>query len=63
MTEPTVVRTVSLPAHYYLGAHGDPVAVFDYLHLDFMSDGTVRWREDHGDAVRGEATDTEEAGT
>lgn len=41
-----VVRSISVPAAWFLGAHGDPVAEFDHLHLDLIADGTVRWRSD-----------------
>lgn len=37
-------RVVPLPASYYLAAHGDPVATFDYLVLDLHDDGKVTWR-------------------
>lgn len=36
-------RRIPIPASWYLGAHGDPVAVFDYLGLVLHPDGTVTW--------------------
>lgn len=47
MTDPVVVRRISVPAQWYLGAHGDPIAQFDYLILILMADGSVRWERDH----------------
>jgi len=43
---PDVVRRISVPAQWYLGAHGDPIAQFDYLILILMADGSVRWERD-----------------
>ncbi len=37
-------RVVPLAANYYMGAHGDPIATFDYLALELHPDGTVTWR-------------------
>lgn len=37
-------RVVPLPSNYYMGAHGDPVATFDYLALELHRDGSVTWR-------------------
>jgi hypothetical protein len=45
MSEPSPIL-VSIPASWYLGAHGDPVARFDYLVLQLHSDGTVTWFRD-----------------
>ena len=44
-------RLVSLPASWFLAAHGDPVAVFDYLVLVLHEDGTVTWfRDESGES-------------
>lgn len=45
----TVVREVALPLGWRLGAHGDPIAVFDataILVLELRADGSVTWRDD-----------------
>ncbi len=44
--EALLPRQVSLPASWYMGAHGDPIARFDYLVLELHDDGTVTWRSD-----------------
>lgn len=41
-----VGRLVPLPAHWRMGGHGDPIAVFDYLTLVLHEDGTVTWRKE-----------------
>ncbi len=46
MAERKKVREISVPASWYMGAHGDPVARFDYLVLELHDDGTVTWRSD-----------------
>ena len=53
MSDPTGNDTldIALPASWYLGTHGDPVAQFDYLVLRLHPDGTVTWHR-AGDGVR-----------
>lgn len=46
MSNESTHRDVAIPAHWYLGAGGDPIAVFDYLVLELHTDGTVTWRRD-----------------
>ena len=41
-----ITRRVPLPSHWYLGAHGDPVARFDRLMLLLHPDGSVRWEQE-----------------
>ena len=36
-------RRVALPASYYLGGVGDPIAQFDHLALVLHPDGRVTW--------------------
>lgn len=48
-----VVREITVPAAWYLGAHGDPVAHFDYLVLRLHDDGTVTWRSDRPESDSG----------
>lgn len=38
-------QLVALPVGWRLGAHGDPVAVFDYIALRLHVDGTVTWED------------------
>lgn len=44
-----IVNSVPLPAHWYLGIHGDPVATFDFLWLHLHADGTVSWTKEDVD--------------
>lgn len=43
MADQDEVREVPLPANWYMGAHGDPIAQFDYIVLRLHPDGTVTW--------------------
>lgn len=53
------VRTVPLPASWYMGGHGDPIASFDRLLLDLHPDGGVTWRQVDldGNAIAGAPLD------
>ena len=42
----TITRRIPLPSHWYLGAHGDPVARFDRLMLVLHPDGSVSWEQE-----------------
>lgn len=44
----SVVREVPLPANWYLGMHGDPIAQFDSIILRLHEDGTVTWLDASG---------------
>lgn len=37
---------VPLPVHWRMGAHGDPIAVFDNISLHLWPDGSVTWTDD-----------------
>lgn len=37
---------VPLPAHWRVGAHGDPIAVFDHISLHLHRDGSVTWSDE-----------------
>ena len=49
---------IPLPVHWRMGAHGDPIAVFDYLVLHLHPDGSVTWSDqsEAREADPGEAT-------
>jgi hypothetical protein len=37
---------IPLPVHWRMGAHGDPIAVFDHIKLHLWPDGSVTWSDD-----------------
>ncbi len=37
---------VPLPVHWRMGAHGDPIAVFDNISLHLWPDGSVTWSDE-----------------
>lgn len=44
---------IPLPVHWYMGANGDPVAVFDHITLHLWPDGSVTWSDElQADAAR-----------
>lgn len=62
MSDPTgnEARDIAIPASWYLGAHGDPVAQFDRLVLTLHPDGTVtwwRWMDEVDEASLGDIMD------
>ena len=36
---------IPLPVHWRMGAHGDPIAVFDHIALHLHPDGSVTWSD------------------
>lgn len=38
--------TIPLPVLWRLGAHGDPIAVFDHIVLHLWPDGSVTWTDE-----------------
>lgn len=44
---PETPRRVALPASWFLGAHGDPVAQFEGLQLVLHPDGSVTWETNY----------------
>ena len=49
---------IPLPVHWRMGAHGDPIAEFDYIVLPLHPDGSVTWSDQSAahEAAPGEAT-------
>lgn len=43
------LRRIPVPASYYLGGHGDPIAQFDHLVLLLHPDGRVTWESSDPD--------------
>ena len=37
---------IPLPVHWRMGAHGDPIAEFDYITLHLWPDGSVTWKDE-----------------
>ena len=37
---------IPLPVHWRMGAHGDPIAVFDHITLHLWPDGSVTWKDE-----------------
>lgn len=43
--EPGGHPTIPVPVRWRMGAHGDPIAVFDHIVLHLWPDGSVTWQD------------------